>query len=223
LIGNAAKIDFTALLFLISALLVWRKESYDEARSRRENSMTELTRRKLTRGQFDQLECNRCGACCEKLLLPSPLKLVEALGARAREEIRGDEWNSENQRFIAWLSDLEPTGHEVNSGDGSLHEYRCKRFRRLEDGSGFCSAHDQRPNLCREFPYGRPVDPDEYPDCSWNVEIFGFEVGRTYRGTAGSYEVLWQSGPNVYVRLADGSERSLDYETEALAVITNDS
>src|SRR4051812_37030264 len=121
-------------------------------------------RRTVTRGEFDNLECNRCGACCERILLPSPLKFVEALARQSLVDRAPAEWQLENQRFVAWLSDLEPTGPVFGTDAGTVHEYRCVRFVRLPDGTGFCTAHDKRPNLCREFPYGRPVSRDEYPD-----------------------------------------------------------
>src|ERR1700724_2737468 len=68
------------------------------------------TRRKVTRAEFDQIACNNCGACCETLWLPGPLKLAEYLGVGASSSTPSAGWRLENERFIAWLSALEPTG-----------------------------------------------------------------------------------------------------------------
>ena len=131
-------------------------------------------RRKVTREEFDQITCNRCGACCETLWLPSPLKLVEFLGASSLMKDPTPEWIEENDRFIRWLSALDPTG-KVASGspqpDEANHQYCCSRFVRQEDGAGFCTAYEDRPDACRDFPYGQPVGGEDFEKCSWNVEI----------------------------------------------------
>ena len=115
-------------------------------------------RPRVTRGEFEQIECNRCGACCTKLWLPSPLKLAQFLSARESAVDPTPEWLIENDRFIAWLSALEPTGKVDERGsEDETHQYCCSRFVRLEDGSGFCTAYEDRPSACRGFPYGRPV------------------------------------------------------------------
>ena len=57
------------------------------------------------------------------------------------------------------------------AADGYTHQYRCSRFTRMENGEGFCTAYDDRPNACRGFPYGKPVSGDDFQDCSYNVDI----------------------------------------------------
>ena len=140
-----------------------------------------VERPKVTQAEFEQIECNRCGACCEKLWLPGPLELAGFLGARSSVPDAPAEWALENDRFIAWLSALEPTGKvkaRYEAGDRETHQYRCTRFERLEDGSGFCTAYDDRPSACRGFPYGRPVSGADFEACSYNVEIVGEGPGR---------------------------------------------
>jgi Fe-S-cluster containining protein len=142
-------------------------------------------RPRVTQAEFDQIECNRCGACCEKLWSPGPLKLAEFLGARATVTDPGADWLLENDRFIAWLSALVPTGkvkHGYDADDTETHQYRCTRFVRLEDGAGFCTAYDDRPSACRGFPYDRPVHAPEFEACSYNVEIVGAGLRGRMRG-----------------------------------------
>ena len=82
------------------------------------------------------------------------------------------EWRDEKRRFKAWVAALVPTGMVNRAAeDGYTHQYRCSRFTRVEDGSGFCTAYEDRPNACRDFPYGKPVRGDDFEACSYNVEI----------------------------------------------------
>ncbi|MEX2430774.1 MAG: YkgJ family cysteine cluster protein [Dehalococcoidia bacterium] len=129
-------------------------------------------RLKVTWAEFEQIPCNRCGACCEKLWLPSPAKLAELANAPIPEPSPPPEWLEEKRRFAAWVAALEPTGqvHEAAS-DGYSHQYRCSRFIREADGAGFCTAYEDRPSACRGFPYGKPVRGEDFGDCSYNVDI----------------------------------------------------
>jgi len=142
------------------------------------------TRRKVTRTEFEQIDCNNCGACCETLWLPGPVKLAEFLTAAGATPEASPAWRLENDRFIAWLSALEPTGKILEPSqardEGFTHQYCCSRFQRREDGSGFCSAYEDRPDACRGFPYGKPVTAEGFEACSWNVEIV--EESAIHRG-----------------------------------------
>jgi Fe-S-cluster containining protein len=131
-----------------------------------------MARPKVTRAEFDQIECNRCGACCTKLWLPGPLKMAEFLAAGSAVQDPSPDWVEENDRFIAWLSALEPTGKvDLMARDGATHQYSCSRFTHLDDGSGFCTAYEDRPSACRGFPYGEPVRGEDFKDCSYYVDI----------------------------------------------------
>ena len=142
-----------------------------------------VERPRVSRAEFDQIECNRCGACCTKLWLPSPLKLSMYLAARETVQNPSEEWILENDRFVAWLSVLEPTGRiDETPFTEATHQYTCTRFVRLEDGSGFCTAHEDRPEACRGFPYGEPVHHQDFEECSYNVEIVEENiVGASFR------------------------------------------
>ena len=131
-------------------------------------------RPKVTQAEFDQIPCNRCGACCERLWLPNPQKLATHAQAPPAMANPSGEWLEENRRFIAWVAALVPTGRvNETAEDGYTHQYRCSRFTRVEDGSGFCTAYEDRPNACRDFPYGKPVRGEDFEACSYNVEILG--------------------------------------------------
>jgi len=104
--------------------------------------------------------CNRCGDCCEQVILWRPLDLVLAV----RDGRLDGKAVAVSGLTVAWFLDLVYQGQR----DGR-HVYRCRRFRREEDGTGTCTRYDERPGACSGFPYGRPVTgPDWYaPRCAW--------------------------------------------------------
>lgn len=57
---------------------------------------------------------------------------------------------------------------------GNDYWYSCQLLTQ-EDGVAACSEYDCRPQLCRNFPHGKPVTWIE--SCAWNVEVK--EAGRT--------------------------------------------
>ena len=130
-------------------------------------------RPKVTRAEFDRIECNRCGACCTKLWLPSPEELAEFITLRDKIKDPSPEWLAENDRMILWIEKLEPTGVVARSPnpDGSTHQYRCSRFVHDENGVGYCNEYELRPAACRGFPYGKPVHAPDFEECSWTVDI----------------------------------------------------
>lgn len=109
---------------------------------------------------MDNIVCNRCGDCCEQIILRRPLNLVLA--------VRDGKWGGEavavDEPTAAWFRDLTYLGER----DGA-HVYRCRRFRREADGTGTCMRYEERPLSCSEFPYGWAVTgPDWYaPRCAW--------------------------------------------------------
>jgi Fe-S-cluster containining protein len=52
--------------------------------------------------------------------------------------------------------------------------YTCSAF---DPVSGNCMAYEDRPRLCREYPYGRPCEYCTYDDC--NPDIPGLPWPRT--------------------------------------------
>lgn len=120
---------------------------------------------------FDKIECNRCGHCCERFYISGgkgPLELLTDLLTRVVEE----KGTYGPQDGVLWLGQLTPTWDD----EKQMFSYSCGYFTRDEGGQGVCTIHDTRPEMCRNFPYGRPVVADEWPDCSWRVELVDFEV-----------------------------------------------
>jgi Fe-S-cluster containining protein len=133
----------------------------------------------VTREEFNRIECNRCGVCCERIRQPSPLVLAQEIGCYALDRAR---WPQEaieamgledamldRERLIDWWSEFIPVARVEEEGKLLQYEYRCARFVRLPDGRGFCTAYEERPSTCRMFPNGRPMN--DIPECSWNVRI----------------------------------------------------
>lgn len=116
----------------------------------------------LSRAEFDAIECNRCGDCCEGFYLPPR----DTLNSWAFDYRVGG--NSEDLKTADWFSHVHPTGKV--SSDGSRPQYRCDYFVRDDSEHGTCTAYDKRPTVCSSFPYGEPVGP-EFPRCSWRVTI----------------------------------------------------
>ena len=122
-------------------------------------------RRIVSRAEFERIECNRCGACCEVVWQPSPLSMAILI---ARNVVPGD--------ILSWWSDLQPVeavGPNAENRSGRLQKYRCLRFDRDSEGNGFCSQYSARPVPCRTFPNGAPVHAVGFEACSWNVSIEG--------------------------------------------------
>lgn len=144
--------------------------------------MTEEIRRVVDQPTFDAIECSRCGQCCEAITFPpefaerddkdrfgwwlhrGPLGWLELYGY----------YGGANGRFgpqddMLWFGQLTP------SVDNEGHyRYSCGFFEREPDGLGVCTIYADRPRMCSDFPYGRPVN--SYPDCTWNVELIDFDV-----------------------------------------------
>ncbi len=120
--------------------------------------------RQVTQEEFDKIECNRCGQCCEGFWLSSPLALATHL-----ESIT-------DPKYWDWLNHIEPTGKvsddfSANTLFDGLHrtQYRCTYFKRDTNGLGMCTNYKNRPDVCKEFPYGKPTTG--FVGCSWDVEI----------------------------------------------------
>ena len=133
----------------------------------------------VTREEFNKIECNNCGTCCERIHMPSPLVLAQEIGRYTAEKAR---WPAEaiaalgleddmadRERLIDWWSCFEPVNRVEEAGKPLQYQYRCARFARLADGTGMCTDYDARPSTCRSFPNGRPMNAIR--ECSWNVRI----------------------------------------------------
>lgn len=120
-------------------------------------------------------DCNRCGDCCEDIYLNTSK-------ARSRREVRfGDP--REDAVWEAWVAGWATKGEQhapreafVRSyldavfidqhwhggrpaGHGVTDHWSCDRF---DPATRLCLAHDDRPPICRDFPwYGREPSADE--------------------------------------------------------------
>jgi len=112
-------------------------------------------------------ECNRCGECCENM----PLNLTKRQLRAVLAEASGDAGDAaqrdleENARFIL--------GHWHRSGGGGTRtRYSCDAF---DPASRLCTAHDERPPICRGFPwYDRPPGTRKVrlpASCSFNADV----------------------------------------------------
>lgn len=141
--------------------------------------------------QFDAIECNRCGECCEKFVLRGgnegfwwnyrgPLGWLELWCYREvrgeRMEFEGTGSDADNFAAMLFWGQLTPTWHEGGKDEDSEWEgwwsYSCGHFSRDADGLGRCGIYEQRPAMCANFPDGPVTTWDE---CSWRVELVDFE------------------------------------------------
>lgn len=121
-----------------------------------------------------EVELARCsGHCCRSFTLPhSPAELREqAELMREWEAVRDDEearsaWQDAHpgaslirdiiqiEGMVVYLGPFyaNPVEDQVIEGfDHLLHFYTCRNF----DGAN-CRIYDSRPEMCRDYPYGRP-------------------------------------------------------------------
>ena len=119
-----------------------------------------LVKTLVTQLEFEKIECNRCGVCCEDMILDfDPWKRYD--DALTRMTRYYDATHEETVADLAFIKDmLIPLGKENN--------YACRHFKRDEEGLGVCTAYEKRPFMCSKFPYHQP---SSFPGCSWNVRI----------------------------------------------------
>ena len=134
----------------------------------------------VTWRQFDEIECNRCGECCEGFSIAStgyseqrddgaigwwlhagPLGYIEVW---AYWQARGEKFEPFGPDSDLWYAQLEPFWSEEHGW-----KYKCGHFERDADGLGVCTIYETRPPICSGYPYGRPQT--EFEQCAWNVEV----------------------------------------------------
>ena len=104
--------------------------------------------------QFAEITCNLCGDCCERVYSLFPPEAMRERAAAA---------SPDDRRFY---EGLEPVGER---DDG--WEYRCRHFHRESEERGICTIHDDRPQICRGYPFDAPVL--DRPRCAWFVTVEG--------------------------------------------------
>jgi Fe-S-cluster containining protein len=93
---------------------------------------------------------SRCtGHCC--VLFPIPHSLNELQNGRDRFQ--------DGHLLADILVFKGTTGEEYNNG-GVRYWFTCSKF---DKTTGNCTIYEQRPWMCREFPYGREC---EHEDCT---------------------------------------------------------
>ncbi len=70
---------------------------------------------------------------------------------------------------MLWFGQLTPTYH----ADEDTWYYSCGHYSEDEDNKGVCGIYDTRPEMCANFPYGKPK---RYEGCAYDVELVDFEV-----------------------------------------------
>lgn len=90
-----------------------------------------------------------CGRCCDPV----------TVGEQSRAEALADRTARFDDRDVAWLARLEPTGTEG--------QWRCPDF---DNVTRLC-MHEDRPPVCRDYPfYGDSHDLPGLAACSyWSV------------------------------------------------------
>ena len=127
---------------------------------------------------FDQIQCSQCGECCESFVLsgdeelkdfpPGPIGWLQWYHSSPTSGQRSPALRDEDS--MLFFGQLTP--HQDEDGAWS---YACGYFARDDDGLGICTVYDRRPEMCSDFPYGKPVKGDTYGSCTWNVELVDFE------------------------------------------------
>lgn len=114
--------------------------------------------------QRSSLGCARCGDCCDPVhLAPDQRNIVDSW----RTYLAGNPGDAPRPGSDAAF--ILDHWHELEHRDtGST--YRCDRF---DPDTRQCTAHDDRPRVCSQFPvYDGPVDPEVCPPrCSYLLDV----------------------------------------------------
>jgi Fe-S-cluster containining protein len=108
----------------------------------------------VTPAAYRAITCNRCGMCCEDIPLPySPTELAALVADPATDP--------DSRAFYGGLQAAgpEPLGWR----------YTCRHFSRDAAGLGVCAIRETRPDICRNFPYGKMVR--RWVACAWYVDV----------------------------------------------------
>ena len=128
----------------------------------------------VTLAEFEAIECNQCGDCCEEFNTRlSPFQMA----ARADQLEKWIYWRplyteAEKRSAMAqcrWEREAPILLESLPSSDRTRPwTYRCRFFERDDPDRGHCMVYAGRPPMCSKFPYDKPANFDR---CAWNVEI----------------------------------------------------
>lgn len=115
-------------------------------------------------------DCNRCGNCCQDVMLAEPPELLEKAYLYWKKTKSIDPNFSEIYLIYPMLT----FKFEKPEEDLPYH-YFCKHFILDRAGISACSIHPVRPRMCKNFPYyeneehldrNEPLSP--YEGCGYN-------------------------------------------------------
>lgn len=122
---------------------------------------------KVTREEFDAIDCSKCGQCCEVIWHPEPLQVAQAIGRNSDFMKSSPEIIREQIKFELWFGELEPTD-TVNAW--GQRAYHCPSWNKE---TKLCENYEWRPLACSEYPYNEPVL--DHLECTFRVEIIDKE------------------------------------------------
>lgn len=130
--------------------------------------------------------CNNCGKCCESFHLPFSIRDLEDKKRILKDspslQFYGENKELKEKIFLDFVEHVpweekhkEVSIHSILSGVESKHEehftevqkgslYRCKLYKKGDDGNGYCSVHENRPDICRNYAPGSKENPKGYLD-----------------------------------------------------------
>jgi Fe-S-cluster containining protein len=89
--------------------------------------------------------CTACGDCCDPVWYPlGPADIRQSAAITGAEDLRfaAEHWSATGRR------------------DDGMHAYHCDRF---DPDTRLCTAHEERPPICRAYPISVNVLP---PRCT---------------------------------------------------------
>jgi len=105
-------------------------------------------------------ECTRCGACCKADAVDDHTATVfpdEVRNLEASDSYDGDyDWRDVARPMPYGLSESEDDGLEGETFEWALQTDDCGDctfYEEDDSGTGACTAHDDRPLICRTYPF----------------------------------------------------------------------
>ncbi len=115
-------------------------------------------------------ECTRCGACCKAAETDSGER-EEHTATVFPDEIR----NLQERGEYDWRDVARPMPYGLTDGpegpEGETFEWAlqtddcddCTFYAEADDGTGACTVHDDRPLICRTYPFSVAVEGSSQP------------------------------------------------------------